>query len=478
MKNFRWLLILLLVTGNIVSCGPRDRAQSQFSQDNIETQAESGNPNNQEDLETQNTDSSERAGRRNFPLDILSLLIVTFFSVGSFLACTQLKSWIETGEEKSRDFRKRSSETIKELNQSIQNLEKEFEQFKKQISSDHSQSSFSAPKFQEKQQYQIREKTDYPHFLGFSQPASVVQQDPYQEVITAFNNKDTTFFRQNTYYLALDESTLASDYTSTEAKRIVKFFNIDNPRDALCLAVILNSEYLLIPNFFSPYYANLDQWLSENNDIFDYQGHGQTIELIKPGIVQYSQSENGIWNLIEPCSLLLFDYEYYSQTKSDNKKLKTQNSKSKIKKTTNNEAKQNSLKQDTSKNQQLISAFNIQSQRYFRSAYLVTINYAKKQDTQKIYFNEVEQHRDAEFMIIEVDNTHLLVPDFMSPYYQQFISQETFSDTFNTSGSGKEFYLKTPAQVEKDANGNWLLTHLGECLKLDDMDNLSIFSSL
>ncbi|ANV85952.1 hypothetical protein AWQ21_15630 (plasmid) [Picosynechococcus sp. PCC 7003] len=431
-------------------------------------------------VEPDNSSNQEDSDRSSFPWNTIIVFII--FSCGylalwapGILGYMQLKIWVNAEKKKKDDFRKRSSDKINELNQTVQNLEKEFEQFRKQISSDHSQSSFSAPNFQEKQQYQIRDKIDHSNYLDYSQSASVVQQDPYQKVITAFNSQDTAFFHQDTYYLTLDESTIGSDDTSTKAKRIVKFIDIDNPRDALCLAVNVNSRYLLIPNFFSPYYANLDQWLFENSDIFNYQGNGQTIELIEPGIVQYSQSKNGIWNLIEPCSLLL-DWEYNSQTELDNEKI--QKSKYKVKETQDSKVRQNSSEKHTSKNQQLIIAFNIQSQRYFRSAYLATTNYTKNQNTKKIYFNEVEQHRDAEFMIIEVDNTYLLVPDFMSPYYQQFISQETFSDTFNISGSGREFYLKTPAQAKKDTDGNWLLTSPGECLKLDDMDSLLISSTL
>ncbi|QCS51008.1 hypothetical protein FEK30_15940 (plasmid) [Picosynechococcus sp. PCC 11901] len=346
MKNFRWLLILLLITGNMISCGPRDRAQSQSSQaesgnptnqeapetqaesgnptnqeapetqaesgnptnqEAPETQAESGNPTNQEAPETQNTDGSEEEGSKNL-LSVFNLLIVILLSVGGFVGYTQLKSWIDTERKKSHDFRKRSSETINELNRNVQNLafqtqglKEQFKELKKQISSNNSKSSFSSSRSQDKQQYQIGDEINYP---VYSQPAPVVQRDPYQEVITAFNAQDTNFFRQNIYYLALDESTVGGE-TSAGARRIVKFVDIDNPRDALCLAINVNFEYLLVPNFFSPYYASLDQWLFENNDIFNYQGHGQTIELVKPGKVQYSQSGNGIWNLMEPVRLQL-----------------------------------------------------------------------------------------------------------------------------------------------------------------------------
>ncbi|AMA10805.1 hypothetical protein [Picosynechococcus sp. PCC 73109] len=298
-KKFRWLLILLLITGNIVSCKTQNETKI-----SVESFGKSLVPNSSE--------GSDKENETDFSLsNIISLFVILLLSIGGFWGYTQLKSWIDAEKKKSRDFRKRSSETINELNRNVQNLTfqtqslgKQFKQLEKQISENNSQNSFPSPIFQKEQQYSARDKISYSDYPVYPQPAPVVQRDPYQEVITAFNTQDTDFFRQNTYYLALDESTVGGE-TSAGARRIVKFIDIDNPRDALCLAVNVNSEYLLLPNFFSPYYANLDQWLSENNDIFDYQGHGQTIELIKPGIVQYSQSGNGIWNLIESVRLQL-----------------------------------------------------------------------------------------------------------------------------------------------------------------------------
>ncbi len=332
MKKFRWLLILLLVTGNIVSCGSRDRTENQPFPNDIETQA----------------NLSDEENRDSFPMGyvIFIALLLLAGGIGLFSIYIKVnnqennKSNKHTKNPRLRSIPHASSqpllsktskkannisghkfhdhspkpeihELLKSLDKKLDTLvdkhlkiEEQLQKLEKQITSISSQNSLPSSRFSERQQYPAQDKTNYSNYPVYSQPAPVLQRDPYQEVITAFNTKDTTFFQQNTYYLALDESTIGGE-TSAGARRIVKFIDIDNPRDALCLAVNVNSEYLLIPNFFSPYYVSLDQWLAENNDIFDYQGHGQTVELVRPGKVQYSQSENGIWNLIEPVRLQL-----------------------------------------------------------------------------------------------------------------------------------------------------------------------------
>ncbi|ANV85953.1 hypothetical protein AWQ21_15635 (plasmid) [Picosynechococcus sp. PCC 7003] len=331
MKKFKWLLILLLVTGNLVSCGPRNHTENPPSPNDI------GSP----------ADTGEEGDGNGFPLGYVTFIALLLLAGGIGLFSMYIKVNNQKNN-KSNKYTKNSRPTsnissqplrsnpskkannisghkfsdhlpkleINELLESLdkkvetlvdqnQKIEQQLQKLEKQITSISSQNSLSSSRFSERQQYPVQDKTNYSNYPVHSQPAPVVQRDPYQEVITAFNTKDTTFFQQNTtYYLALDESTIGGE-TSAGAKRIVKFIDIDNLRDALCLAVNVNSEYLLIPNFFSPYYENLDQWLSDNIDIFDYQGNGQTVELIRPGKVQYSQSENGIWNLIEPVRLQL-----------------------------------------------------------------------------------------------------------------------------------------------------------------------------
>ncbi|BAW97811.1 hypothetical protein NIES970_27720 (plasmid) [[Synechococcus] sp. NIES-970] len=229
----------------------------------------------------------------------------------AFVGYRKLKFWINEENQKKYEARKRLSQTIDELRRSIQNLnyqqqnlEQKVKLLEKQISSDSSRNTFLLSEFQERQQHLDKDKIQYSSSSDYVEPTPIQPSDPYQEAITAFNIQDRAFFQQNTYtyYLALDESTIDGE-TSAGAKRIVRFVDVDSARDALCLAIMVNSEYLIFPNFFSPYYDNLDQWLSDNQDIFQCHGQGIKVQLCQPGKVQYSQTQT--WDLTESIILNL-----------------------------------------------------------------------------------------------------------------------------------------------------------------------------
>ncbi len=457
MKNFGWLLILLLVTGNIVSCGPGDRAQGQ-SQDNSETSAGTNDTNSSETLagtndtdssgisaETDDTDSSEREGSRNFPLSVFNLLIVILLSVGGFLRYAQLKSWIDTERRKSRDFRKRSSETINELNRNVQNLafqtqslKEQFKELKKQVSSSNSKSSFPSSRFQDKQQYPVKDERDYSNYPVYKQYDPVALLDPYQEVITAFNNQHKAFFTENEIILLIPKP----QYKNTQK---TEFIQIKELSKAIFISIQINQDYLLVPNFMLSRYDQLEtaytgtKVFNNNNyekglaikksgtNIFEVYGYGEDLVLKKPAKIQ--KIDDNTWQLEKTGVYVGEDADI----------------------------------------EILTEAFNEQDNAFFQKQEIFPVAISQESlQTQtnknhEIQFQQVENHRDAEFIVLKIDQRYLLIPDFLSPYYSQLNWLAISGEIFQYNGQGDLVTLIKPAEVKEEKDGIWTLIQPGNC---------------
>lgn len=150
--------------------------------------------------------------------------------------------------------------------------------------------------------YTQLENTNVMYNTVFAQEEMKTPYDKIQKFVDAFNNHDQDFFLQHElYYFGLGRATIAGK-PDQGGRRTIEFIDNGNSRDAVCIAVTINSENYLFPNLLGGYYQSPDYWLSDNTDIFDYRGSGGTIQVSQPGKVQYNQ-QRGTWALVTPVIL-------------------------------------------------------------------------------------------------------------------------------------------------------------------------------
>ncbi|QCS51006.1 TM2 domain-containing protein (plasmid) [Picosynechococcus sp. PCC 11901] len=321
---------------------------------------------------------------------------------------------------------KQNNQKLNYLEQTIQKLERELQTLKsknRELSSIIISQQDSIAGIKEAQSQIFTQISVQTSFQPPAQPKNIfdhsIENYSARTVVTAFSNKDETFFTERGMVLLTPIPKKERTQNSKADLRQVLGLS-----KAAFISVQVNQEHFVVPNFLSPHYKDLES-LYSGTKMFKVYGSGEELILKKPAKVQ--QIDDHSWRIQESGLYFGKNAEF----------------------------------------EMLVEAFNEKNQAFFDSAYPVTISHhtlsTQINKDEVIQFDQVETHRDAEFMIIKFDKKCFLVPDFLSPYYGQLNWLDMGKDIFRHDGQGTLVNLIKPAEVKEEKDGVWKLVKSGNC---------------
>ncbi|AMA10804.1 hypothetical protein [Picosynechococcus sp. PCC 73109] len=447
MKSLNFILTLLLLLSTI-SCGESSRQEQNPNAITSQTEpAPAVDPNastptpliesNSEDGSTPIENSSTSISQTN-PRNLgsqLFLILISIFAfvlafgvlIVAFMGHEELKLLIEKENQKNHTLYKNLSKEINDLKDNLlnldlrnQSLESKVKQHEKQItlSNSHNLSQSSITSEDDSKNHN--------------------KEETFSEIIAAFLTKDESFFKEKELILLIPKP-------QEKNTQKTEFIQIKELPKAIFIAIQINQDYLLVPNFMLSRYDQLETVYTgtkvfNNNNyekdlvikqsgtaIFKVYGYGEDLTLKEPAKVQ--KTDDNTWQLEEAGVYVGEDADI----------------------------------------EILTEAFNEQDNTFFQKQIMFPVAISQESlQTQtnrnhKIQFQQVENHRDAEFIVLKIELCYFLIPDFLSPYYSQLNWLTMSEEIFQYSGQGDLVTLIKPAEVKEKKDGIWTLVKSGNC---------------
>ncbi|ANV92203.1 hypothetical protein [Picosynechococcus sp. PCC 8807] len=306
MKSLNFILTLLLLLSTI-SCGESSRQEQNPNAITSQTEpAPAVDPNastptpliesNSEDGSTPIENSSTSISQTN-PRNLgsqLFLILISIFAfvlafgvlIVAFMGHEELKLLIEKENQKNYTLYKNLSKEINDLKENLLYLDSRNQSLESKVKLH--EKGITLSNFQNLSQSSMISKDDSKNHD---------EENTFNEIVIVFATKDKSFFNEK-------ELILLTPKPQEKNKQKAEFIQIKELSKAIFIAIHVNQDYLLIPNFMLPRYDQLEtvytgaKVVNNNNyekslaikksgtNFFKVYGYGEDLKLKEPAKVQ------------------------------------------------------------------------------------------------------------------------------------------------------------------------------------------------